>query len=85
MGVRAFLDSVSLLVKRGFGACTLIDAEMVARMGVAALGRVALALGDARGAVVTALAGSAALRSVGLVYDLTTTYIWVGTSTRRTS
>ena len=55
VGVRAFLDSVSLLVERGFGACTLVDAEMVARMEVAALGRVALALGGARVAVITAM------------------------------
>ena len=64
MGVWAFLDSVSLLVKRGFGACTLIDAEMVARMEGAAPGRAALALGSARVAVITAMAGAAALRSV---------------------
>ena len=42
----------------------MIGAEMVARMGVAALSRVALALGGARVAVITAMAGAAALRSV---------------------
>ena len=33
----------------------MVDAEMVARMEVAALGRVALALGGARVAVITAM------------------------------
>ena len=65
MVVGAFLDSMSLLVERGFVACTLVDAEMVARMGVAALGRVALAFGDARVAVSRAMAAAGVMRWVG--------------------
>ena len=43
----------------------LIDAGMVARMEGAAPGRAALALGSARVAVITAMAGAAALRCQG--------------------